>query len=91
MKHYAERYGVDNYTAYDELTGLGFALPDSARQWAQRPPATPGRTVERTALPVHDEWWIMLDGRPFFVAGRTSGGVPYGTFADEMPPCDDPF
>jgi hypothetical protein len=33
----------------------------------------------------------MLDGRPFFVAGHTSGGAPYGTFADEMPPYDDPL
>ncbi len=31
-KSYAKRYGVDRYTAYDDLTTLGFALPDSARQ-----------------------------------------------------------
>ena len=91
VQHYAKRYGVDRYTAYDDLTALGFALPDSAQQWAQRPPTTPRRTVERATLPVHDKWWIMLDGRPFFVAGYTSGGAPYGTFADEMPPYDDPL
>ncbi|GAA1567997.1 hypothetical protein GCM10009827_107140 [Dactylosporangium maewongense] len=62
------------------LTTLGFALPDSARQWAQRPPATPCRTVERATRPVHDEWGIMQDGRPFFVAGYTSGGALYGWF-----------
>ena len=28
----------------------------------------------------------MLDGRPFFVAGYTSGGAPYGMFEDEMQP-----
>ncbi|WP_327007985.1 hypothetical protein OHA72_12315 [Dactylosporangium sp. NBC_01737] len=84
-----QRYGVNEYTAYDDLIALGFALPDSAQQWAQRPPATPCRTVERATLPVHDEWWIMLDGRPFFVAGYTSGGTAYGVFADEMPPHDD--
>jgi hypothetical protein len=27
----------------------------------------------------------------FFVAGHTSGGAPYGMFADEMPPYDDSF
>jgi hypothetical protein len=32
----------------------------------------------------------MLDGRSFFVAGYTSGGAPYGMFADEMLPQDDP-
>ena len=32
----------------------------------------------------------MLDGRPFFVVGYTSGGACYGMFEDEMPPWDDP-
>ncbi|MGI5180314.1 hypothetical protein ACQEVZ_28745 [Dactylosporangium sp. CA-152071] len=91
VKHYAKRYGVDKYTAYDDLTALGVALPDSARQWAQRPPTTPCRTGGRATLPVHDEWWIVLDGRSFFVAGYTSGGAPYGTFADGMPPYDHPL
>jgi hypothetical protein len=26
----------------------------------------------------------MLDGRLFLVVGHTSGGAPYGMFADEM-------
>jgi hypothetical protein len=91
VKRYAKRSGVDKYTAYDDLTALGLALPDSAQQWAQRPPATPCRRVERATLPVHNEWWIMLDGRPLFVAGYTSGGAPYDAFADEMPPHDDPL
>jgi hypothetical protein len=90
VKSYAKRYGVDRYTAYEDLTALGFALPGSARQWAQRPPATPRRTAERCADQVDDEWWIMLDGRLFFVTGYTSNGAPYGMFADEMPPYDDP-
>ena len=87
---YAKRFGVDRYTAYDDLTALGFALPDSAQQWVQRPPATPRRIAERGPNQVDDEWWIMLDGRWFFVAGYTSGGVPYGMFADEIPPYGDP-
>jgi hypothetical protein len=91
VKSYAKRYGVDKYTAYDDLTTLGFALPDSAQQWAQRPPATPRRIAERGADQVDDDWWIMLDGRRFFVAGYTSGGAPYGMFADEMLPHDDPL
>jgi hypothetical protein len=33
----------------------------------------------------------MLDGRPFLVAGYTCCGAAYGTFADEMPPDDDPL
>lgn len=91
MKSYAKRYGVDRYTAYDDLTALGFALPDSARQWAQRPPATPRGHAERGGDQVDDEWWIVLDGRLFFVAGHTSGGAPYGIFVDEMSLYDDSF
>ena len=26
----------------------------------------------------------MIDGRPYFVAGYTSGGAPYGIHLDEM-------
>jgi hypothetical protein len=84
VNSYAKRYGVDRYTAYDDLTALGFAVPDSARQWAQRPPATPRRTGRRVADQADDGPWIVLDGRSFFVAGYTSGGAPYGMFADEM-------
>jgi hypothetical protein len=91
VKQYAKRYGVDAYTAYGDLTAFGFVLPDSAQQWAQRPPTTSCRTVERATLPVHYDWWILLDGRRFFVAGHTSGGAPYGVFADEMPLYDDPL
>jgi hypothetical protein len=91
VKSYAKRYGVDRYTAYDDLTALGFALPDLAQQWAQRPPTTPRRTVERGPTPADDQPWIMLDGRWLFVVGYASGGAPYGTFADEMLPPDDPL
>jgi len=90
VNSYARRYGVDRYTAYDDLTALGFALPDAARRWAQRPPATPRRTGRPGADQDDDESWIMLDGRLYFVVGYTPGGAPYGMFADEMPH-DGPF
>jgi hypothetical protein len=91
LKTYAKRYGVDRYTAYNDLTALGLALPDSARRWSQRPPATPRAGGDRGNDQVDDVWWIKLDGRLFFVAGYTSGGAPYGMFADEMAPQDDLF
>src|SRR4030095_2942643 len=88
VKSYAKRYGVDRYTAYDDLTALGFALPESARQWAQRPPATPRGRAEGgddwADARTDDNLWIILDGRLFFVVGHTSGGAPYGIFADEI-------
>lgn len=88
MKAYAKRYGVDRYTAYDDLTALGFALPASAQHWAKRPPATPRRRVNRVEQhvdPFDDPSWITLDGRLFYVAGYTPAGFPYGVFADGLP------
>jgi hypothetical protein len=86
VKAYAKRYGVDRYTAFDDLAALGFPLPASAQQWAQRPPPAPrpqstGR-VGHGIVP-DDDSWIVLDGRPFFVVGYTPGGAPYGNFTDE--------
>ena len=28
--------------------------------------------------------WVVIDGRRYFVAGYTPGGVPYGCFEDEF-------
>jgi hypothetical protein len=90
IKTYARRYGVDRYTAHEDLTAIGLPLPASAQHWAQRPPPTP-RPRRRTAPDISppDTHWIMMDGRPYFVAGYTSGGVPYGMFEDEMHDLDD--
>ena len=83
IKTYARRYGVDWYTAYEDLTAIGFALPDSARRWAQRPPPQPRPRRSGTPRALPDDW-IMIDGRPYFVAGYTPGGAPYGIYLDEM-------
>jgi hypothetical protein len=95
VKAYARRYGVDRYTAYDDLTALGFALSAAAQQWAQRPAATPRPTPRRRRGPAvelaDDEPWIMIDGRSFFAVGYTSGGAPYGMFEDEMDSVDGPL
>jgi hypothetical protein len=49
IKTYARRYGVDRYTAYENLTAIGFPLPDSALRWAHRPPPQP--RPRRSATP----------------------------------------
>jgi hypothetical protein len=84
IKTYARRYGVDRYTAYEDLTAIGFALPSAAQQRAHRPRPQPRPRRSATPLAVVDDDLIMIDGRPYFVAGYTSGGAPYGIYLDEM-------
>jgi hypothetical protein len=89
IKTYARRYGVDRYTAYEDLTALGFPLPPSAQHWAHRPPPTPRPRHGPTDADLPGVDWIMMDGRPYFVAGYTSAGFPYGVHVDEMHDLDD--
>ena len=79
IKTYARRYGVDRYTAYEDLTAIGFALPDSAQRWARPPPPQPRPRRSATTRALLDDGWIMIEGRPYFVAGYTCG-----IYLDEM-------
>jgi hypothetical protein len=80
-----KRYGVDRYTAYDELTAIGFPLPASAANWARRPPAfsrkRPGRIDEFDDA---DPDWIWAGDRRMFVVGHTPGGAPFGCYEDAV-------
>ncbi len=84
IKAYARRYGVDRHTAYEDLTAIGFPLPDSAQRWTHRPPPRPRPRRSSNPRALLDDDWIMIDGRPYFVAGYTSGGVPYGFYLDHI-------
>ena len=84
IKTYAHRYGVDRYTAYEDLTATGFPLPDSARRWEHRPSPQLRPRPSATPRTILDNDWIMMDARPYFVAGYTLGGAPYGIYLDEM-------
>lgn len=79
----SRRYGVDRYTAYDDLTAVGFSLGMSAEQWARRPAPVPSSDADEP-VEVDDDMWTVLDGRKSFVVGYTPGGAPYGVFEDEM-------
>ena len=83
IKTYARRYGVDRYTAHEDLTAIGFPLPDSAQRWEHRPFPQPRPRRSATPRALLDDGWIMIDGRPYFVAGYTPGGAPYGIYLDE--------
>ena len=88
IKTCARCYGVDRYTACQDLTATGFPLPDSARRWAHRPPPQPRPPHLVTSRALPDDDWIMMDGRPYFVAGHTPGGVPYGIYLEEISDLD---
>lgn len=81
---YAARYGVDRYTAYQELVRLGCPVAPGNRKYAVRPPHR--RRIRRSA-PRYDpgppdaiEW----GGELMMVMGWTSGGAPYGLNQEEM-------
>lgn len=85
---YAKRYGVDRYTAHDDLTAIGFPLPAASARWAQRPSPIP-RRARRHTEELDDEWadepdWVWVGDRRMFVVGYTAGGVPFGCYADEF-------
>jgi hypothetical protein len=85
---YAKRYGVDRYTAYDDLTAMNFPSPAAAARWAQRPPAIPSRTRRHTNefddKRVGDLDWVWVGDQRMFVVGHTCGGAPFGCYTDEL-------
>ena len=84
IKTRARRYGAGPATACQDLTAIGFPLPDSAQRWAHRPPPQPRPRRSATPRALLDDDWIMIGGRLYFVAGYTPGGAPYGIYLDEM-------
>jgi len=80
IKAYARRYGVDRYTAYDDLVACGFPVAQRDSQWAVRPPPTPRRRPidSADAFADSDEDWIGYGDDAMFVVGYTSGGAPFG-------------
>lgn len=77
LKTYSKRYGVDRYTAHDDLEAIGFPLSAKEAQWAVRPPSVPKRQ-QPTEMVDPEFKWIRYGDQWMFVAGYTSGGVPFG-------------
>ena len=73
-----QRYGVDNYTAYDELTAIGVSLSTGDAQWAQRPPSIPRHRAKQELDNGSGIEWFRYGNEIMFVVGYTSGGAPYG-------------
>jgi predicted DNA-binding transcriptional regulator YafY len=60
IRTYRKRYGVDGYTAYDDLHALGVPLTPGDEQWAVRPGIVPKRREE----PDMDDEWRVVDQLP---------------------------
>jgi hypothetical protein len=74
LKSYAKRYGTDRYTAYEDLTAIGFPLSETDKRWAVRP-APVSRPKKRASPPL--DWYF--DGyQVMLIIGYTPGGAPYG-------------
>jgi hypothetical protein len=61
IRTYRKRYGVDHYTAYDDLRALGVPLTPGDEQWAVRPGCVPKPREEPDA---DDEWRIAVARLP---------------------------
>ena len=81
VKAYSKRYGVDRYTAYDDLHAIGFAFGPNDSRWAARPPSgAPKRRTDPDAdmIPDADTDSIRYGDEIMFVVGYTAGGAPFG-------------
>jgi hypothetical protein len=87
VRSYVKRYGVDRYTAREDLEGVGFVFAPGDTRWSKRPEPVPrvAKAGKDTGLDPDLEW---VGDRLMFVVGYTSGGAPYGCYVDEM---EDPF
>ncbi|MGH8897222.1 MAG: hypothetical protein ACRDZ4_09420 [Egibacteraceae bacterium] len=88
VKTYAKRYGVDRYTAYDDLVAIGVTLPAAEARWAVRPPSVPKRRGQQKD-PHTDELdgvipgWVEVGSRRMFAVDVTSGGFPIGWYEED--------
>ncbi|WP_219419042.1 hypothetical protein [Pseudonocardia nigra] len=81
VKAYAKRFGVDRYTAHDDLTALGFPLTEKDAQWSVRPPNVPKRPRPEQSEPAREDGlfqWVHVGHQRMFVVDYTSGGAPIG-------------
>jgi hypothetical protein len=87
VKRYAKRYGVDPYTARQDLEAIGFVFAPGDTRWSMRPEPVPrvAKADKDTGQDLQGGW---VGGRLMLVVGYTPGGAPYGCYADEM---EDPF
>jgi hypothetical protein len=84
VKAFARRYGVDCYTAYADLTAIGYRLVPGDNRWAVPPAPAPKRPPADL-----DEGWVWIGDQRMFVVGYTPGGAPYGWIDNSIGGAED--
>jgi hypothetical protein len=84
VRHYAKWFGVDKYTAHDELVRLGVAIAPGDRHWAVRPPTVPRRRPPDDDRDDPPPGFIEWCGELYLDVGFTAGGAPFGPTFDQM-------
>jgi hypothetical protein len=83
VKSYAKRYGVDRYTAREDLEAVGFVFAPGDTRWSKRPEPVP-RVTESDKDTGQDPQVAWVGDRLMLVVGYTPGGAPYGCYTDEL-------
>lgn len=81
---FVARYGVDRYTAYQEMVMLEVPIAPGDQKYAVRPPPRP-RTRRKALDPdLRPPQIIEWCGHLMMVIGWTEGGAPYGLGEEEL-------
>jgi hypothetical protein len=63
VKMYAKRYGVDRYTAREELEAIGLQFAPGDTRWSKRPDSVPRKPKEVVQDLTPDLDWVEIGGR----------------------------
>lgn len=79
---YAKYFGVDKLCAVTELKMIGHPVPEGLESAIRKNAiarSKPKKTMPKSEEFTEEEYWGFA-----FIAGYTSGGIPYGTTLEEL-------
>lgn len=83
VKGYAKHFAVDKICAVKELEMLGYTIKDTYKQELKDAEMQKQREAEKQKQ--EEDFWIDDSDETFvFIAGYTSGGIPFGTTWEEL-------
>jgi hypothetical protein len=87
VKMYARRYGVDRYTAREDLEAIGFVFAPGDTRWSKRPEPVPRKVkADRDGGSDLDDWvWCGDPGRDTAQHERSAGQGRRGPLRHQPP------